>query len=54
METIGDNGYNLITKGVKDALDTSAAQPGAHVFTITAFCTFGNLAGLQARSAARF
>ena len=37
METVGDNGYKLITKGVHDALDTSAAQPGARVFTLTAF-----------------
>ena len=43
MESIGDNGYNLITKGVKDALDTNAAQPGDRVFTITAFCALENL-----------
>ena len=43
MESIGDNGYKLITKGVRDALDTSAAQPGARVFTLTAFCTLENL-----------
>ena len=43
MESIGDNGYKLITKGVKDALDTSAAQPGAHVFTCTALCTLETL-----------
>ena len=28
---------------MKDALDTSAAQPGARVFTLTAFCTLENL-----------
>ena len=43
MDSIGDNGYKLITKGVKDALDTSAAQPGARVFTLTAFCTLETL-----------
>ena len=43
MESIGDNGYKLITQGVKDALGTSAAQPGARVFTLTAVCTLETL-----------
>ena len=38
MESTGDNGYKLLTQGVKDALDTSAAQPGTRVFTLTARC----------------
>ena len=33
----------MITKGVKDALPSSAAQPASDVYTLTAFCTVDTL-----------
>ena len=43
IQKIGDEGFKLITKGVKDALPSSAAQPASDVYTLTAFCTMDTL-----------
>ena len=42
-QRIGDEGFKLITKGVKDALPSSAAQSAPDDYTLTAFCTMGDL-----------
>jgi len=46
-EKIGEEGWKLITKGVKDALETGAAQPGSAEVTLTAFCTLDTIQDFQ-------
>ena len=40
---IGNGGFKVINKGVRDALFDSAAQPDPVSYTLTAFCTKDNL-----------
>ena len=43
VQKIGTEGFKLITRGVKDVLTSSAAQPAPGVYTLTAFCTMDTL-----------
>ena len=44
---IGSEGFKLITKGVRDVVTSSVAQPASGVYTLTAFCTVDNLQDIK-------
>ena len=44
VEKVGDDGFKLTTRGVKDPFQSCVAQPAENLhYTLTAFCTLDNL-----------